>query len=98
VDKVKAAIAEARANFAPDLVIYVAGSDPYELDVLPGSKFIKLSLDQMRKRDELVIDTFADDNIPLAMVFAGGYGPDVWEVHYFAVKHLLEKVSAKNGR
>jgi len=23
------------------------------------------------------------------MVFAGGYGPDVWEVHYLAVKQLL---------
>lgn len=93
LDKVKAAVTKALAQFSPDLVIYIAGSDPYELDVLPGTKFIKLSLAQMRERDEFVIDTFADCKIPLAMVFAGGYGPHVWEVHYFATKQLLERSS-----
>lgn len=78
----------------PDFVLFVAGSDPYEKDVLPGSKFLQIPLDTMRKRDEYVLDRFADEGIPLAMVFAGGYGPDVWEVHYHAVRHLLEKSGA----
>jgi acetoin utilization deacetylase AcuC-like enzyme len=78
----------------PDFVLFVAGSDPYEKDVLPGSQFLQIPLDTMRKRDELVLDRFADEGIPLAMVFAGGYGPDVWEVHYHAVRHLLEKSGA----
>ncbi|HEY9868253.1 MAG TPA: histone deacetylase [Candidatus Obscuribacterales bacterium] len=89
--KVEAAVRQALASFTPDLVVYVAGSDPYELDVLPGTRFIKLSLRQMEERDRFVIDTFADRGIPLAMVFAGGYGPHVWEVHYRAVRHLLER-------
>ncbi len=89
--KVEDAVNRALSSFAPDLVIYVAGSDPYELDVLPGTKFLQLSLAQMQDRDGFVIKTFADRGIPLAMVFAGGYGPHVWEVHYFAVKHLLER-------
>jgi acetoin utilization deacetylase AcuC-like enzyme len=89
--KVESAVQQALASFAPDLVVYVAGSDPYELDVLPGTRFMNLSLRQMDARDKFVIDTFADRGIPLAMVFAGGYGPHVWEVHFLAVRHLLRR-------
>jgi acetoin utilization deacetylase AcuC-like enzyme len=91
LEKTEAAIDEALRRFAPDLVLYVAGSDPYEKDVLPGTKFIRLSLDEIRRRDRYVIDIFAKMGIPLAMVFAGGYGPDVWEVHYWATRRLLER-------
>ncbi|HEY9785961.1 MAG TPA: histone deacetylase [Candidatus Obscuribacterales bacterium] len=91
LEKTEAAVRQALSCFAPDMVVFVAGSDPYEKDVLPGSRFIKLSLDTMKKRDQFVIDTFADRGIPLSMVFAGGYGPDVWEVHYFATRRLLER-------
>lgn len=91
LQKTEDAINSAIATFTPDMVIFVAGSDPYELDVLPGSKFIQLSLTEMRQRDSFVIDTFSTLNIPLAMVFAGGYGPHVWEVHYWAVRRLLER-------
>lgn len=91
LQKTEEAIATALSKITPDLVIYVAGSDPYEKDVLPGSKYIKLSLEQMITRDKMVIDTFSNQQIPLAMVFAGGYGPHVWEVHYHAVKHMLTK-------
>ena len=87
--RTKEAVLHALTVFKPDLVIFVAGSDPYEKDVLPGTRFIKLSLETLLKRDQFVIDTMADRQIPLAMVFSGGYGPDVWEVHYGAVKHLL---------
>jgi acetoin utilization deacetylase AcuC-like enzyme len=90
-DRLTEGIAEALRGFAPDLVLFVAGSDAYELDVLPGTVFLKLSLDELKKRDEMVIDTFADKGIPLAMVFAGGYGPHVWEVHYNATRRLIER-------
>lgn len=78
---------------SPDFVLFVAGSDAYELDVLPGTKFIKLPLEQMQKRDQLVIETFAKSGTPLAMVFAGGYGPHVWEVHYWATKCIVEHIT-----
>jgi acetoin utilization deacetylase AcuC-like enzyme len=90
-DKVEDAVSQALSEFSPDLCVYVAGSDPYEKDILPGTRFIRLSLEEMRRRDEFVIDTFAECEIPLAMVFAGGYGPHVWEVHYWAVRRLLER-------
>lgn len=91
---VEFAIDQSLRHFAPDMVIYVAGSDPYEKDVLPGTKFIRLSLEAMKERDFYVIDTFADKGIPLSMVFAGGYGPHVWEVHYWATRRLLERAGA----
>lgn len=87
--RTKEAVLHSLNNFSPDLAVFVAGSDPYEKDVLPGTRFIKLSLETLLERDKFVIDTMADRQIPLAMVFSGGYGPDVWEVHYGAVKHLL---------
>jgi acetoin utilization deacetylase AcuC-like enzyme len=91
--KTEQAIIESLDRFTPDLAVYVAGSDPYELDVLPGTRFLKLPLATMRARDEFVIDKFANARIPLAMVFAGGYGPDVWQVHYYAVRRILERAS-----
>ncbi len=91
LEKTARAIDQALKIFSPDLVLFVAGSDPYEKDVLPGTAFIRLSLEEMRKRDEYVIDKFSILGIPLAMVFAGGYGPDVWEVHYLATRRLLER-------
>lgn len=87
--KLEAGLQKTLSTFAPDLVLFIAGSDPYELDVLPGTKFLNLSLEQLRQRDQFVIDLFAARNIPLAMVFAGGYGPAVWRVHYNAVRNLL---------
>lgn len=92
LEKTAAAIEEAIACFDAQLCIFVAGSDPYELDTLPGTRFLRLSLEKLRKRDQLVIDTFYQRRIPLSMVFAGGYGPDVWKVHYQAVRYLLIKL------
>ncbi|PWU02192.1 MAG: hypothetical protein C5B53_01955 [Candidatus Melainabacteria bacterium] len=91
LEKTLNGIEKAMKSFSPEVVLYVAGSDPYEEDVLPGTRFLRLELAEMRRRDELVIDYFADRNIPLAMVFAGGYGPHVWRVHYYAVRRLLER-------
>lgn len=88
---VEQAVDKALGLFKPDLIIYIAGSDPYELDVLEGTKFMQLTLAEMNKRDKFVIDTFADKQIPLAMVFAGGYGPHVWQVHHFAVAQMLNR-------
>lgn len=89
LDKLEKGLRQALSRFSPDLVVFVAGSDPYEFDVLPGTKFLKLSLSDLERRDRFVVDSFKDRNIPLAMVFAGGYGPEVWKVHFNAVRHLL---------
>jgi acetoin utilization deacetylase AcuC-like enzyme len=89
LSRTKAALDEALRLFTPDLVIFVAGSDAYEKDILPGTRYLRLPLAVLTERDKYIIDTVADRKIPLSMVFAGGYGPDVWEVHYRAVRQLL---------
>jgi acetoin utilization deacetylase AcuC-like enzyme len=91
LEKAVAGIETAMKSFSPEVVLYVAGSDPYEEDVLRGTRFLRLGLTQMKQRDQFVIDYFADRKIPLMMVFSGGYGPQVWRVHYYAVRRLLER-------
>lgn len=91
LNRTRDAVLHALKIFSPELVVFVAGSDPYEKDVLPGTRFLKLSLETLEERDKFVIDICVERGIPLAMVFAGGYGPDVWQVHHRAVRHLVKR-------
>lgn len=77
------------ARFQPDICFFVEGSDAYEKDFVTGSHQMKLTLEQMQERDQLVIDACLQRNVPIVLVFAGGYSPDCWRVHYHAVRHLL---------
>lgn len=54
----------------PDLVAYVAGTDPYREDQLGG---LGLSMDDIAARDRLVMEAARLRNIPLFVTFAGGY-------------------------
>jgi acetoin utilization deacetylase AcuC-like enzyme len=54
----------------PDLILYVAGADPYRDDQLGG---LALTLQGLIKRDRLVIGTALQKKIPMAAVLAGGY-------------------------
>lgn len=89
LDKLSAALDKALKKFKPELVILVQGSDAYEFGMLSHGEGFSLPLAAMKARDELVIDTFASRNIPLTLVFAGGYGDKAWEAHYQGVRHLL---------
>src|SRR5215467_12779101 len=55
--------------FKPELVIYVAGADPYLEDQLGG---LSLTFDGLKERDRLVIWTALTHRIPVAIVLAGG--------------------------
>jgi acetoin utilization deacetylase AcuC-like enzyme len=58
----------------PDVVFYLAGADPYEGDRLGR---LKLSIEGLRARDQLVFDTCREGGIPIAIAMSGGYAPDV---------------------
>lgn len=58
----------------PELIMYVAGADPYEDDQLGG---LRITMDGLRRRDELVLQAAAQQRIPVAVVLAGGYARDV---------------------
>jgi acetoin utilization deacetylase AcuC-like enzyme len=60
--------------FRPELIVYVAGADPYTADQLGG---LALSLDGLRERDRLVIHTALEAGVPVAIVLAGGYAESV---------------------
>ena len=54
----------------PDLVAYVAGADPFEQDQLGG---LKLSREDLRRRDRVVFGACAAREIPAVAFLAGGY-------------------------
>jgi len=60
--------------FHPELLVYVAGADPYCQDQLGG---LSLSLEGLRQRDRLVIGGALQKHIPVAIVLAGGYAMNV---------------------
>ena len=60
--------------FEPELIVYVAGADPYEGDQLGG---LSLTFDGLRERDRLVLWTALSRQIPVAIVLAGGYAESV---------------------
>jgi acetoin utilization deacetylase AcuC-like enzyme len=70
IDRLGAAVTKSMYDFGPDLLMYVAGADPYEQDQLGG---LRLTIEGLKRRDKLVIDTARRMQIPVATVLAGGY-------------------------
>jgi acetoin utilization deacetylase AcuC-like enzyme len=58
----------------PDVVFYLAGADPYEGDRLGR---LKLTIEGLRKRDEMVLSRCHRDGLPVVITMSGGYAPDV---------------------
>ena len=54
----------------PDLLVYLAGADPYVDDQLGG---LRLSLEGLRGRDFMVLSAARDADVPVAIVLSGGY-------------------------
>ena len=81
--------------FKPELVIYVAGADPYREDQLGG---LMLTFEGLEERDRLVMWTALTHEIPVAVVLAGGYAQSVEDtitIHAntaAVAKDVLEKV------
>ena len=82
--------------FQPELLMYVAGADPYLEDQLGG---LSLTFEGLMERDRLVIWTALAQGIPVAIVLAGGYAQSVEDtitIHAntaAVAKDVLEKVS-----
>jgi len=64
------ALSSGLRSFAPDLLCYVAGADPYREDQLGG---LALTIGGLKRRDELVFRVARARNIPVMVTFAGGY-------------------------
>ena len=64
-------------QITPDIVLYDAGVDIFLDDKLGN---LKVSLDGIRQRDQIVLDHYRKKNIPLATVIGGGYSKDHQEL------------------
>lgn len=73
-------------EFKPDLVMYVAGADPYKGDQIGG---LSLTKEGLAKRDEFVFRQAKSFDMPIAVVLAGGYAynnDDTVEIHYNTIE------------
>ncbi|RMG09600.1 MAG: histone deacetylase [Acidobacteria bacterium] len=74
----------------PDIVFYLAGADPYEKDKLGR---LKLTIDGLRRRDEMILKFAKDHQIPIVTTMSGGYAEkleDTVEIHANTIRAVKE--------
>jgi acetoin utilization deacetylase AcuC-like enzyme len=64
------AVEKALGRFDPQLLMYVAGADPYKEDQLGG---LALTIDGLMERDRLVFGIARHRKLPVCVTLAGGY-------------------------
>jgi acetoin utilization deacetylase AcuC-like enzyme len=77
-------------QFKPQLVIYLAGADPYCEDKLGA---LMLSKEGLMRRDHLVFGLCHQQNVPVVALLAGGYAEDtndVVDIHANMIKVALK--------
>jgi acetoin utilization deacetylase AcuC-like enzyme len=88
--------AAALAAFRPNLVVFVAGADPYKEDQLGG---LSLTIDGLRRRDLLVTETALAHQAAVLVVLAGGYAVNVHDtvtIHCNTVKTASQVLADKS--
>ena len=83
------AVSSGLRQFEPDLLCYIAGADPYREDQLGG---LNLSIEGLKKRDELVFRVARARGIPVMVTYAGGYARNVEDT---VIIHSNTVVAAK---
>ena len=68
------ALSSGLRRFEPEFLCYIAGADPYREDQLGG---LRLTIDGLKKRDELVFRVAQARGIPVMVTLAGGYARNV---------------------
>jgi acetoin utilization deacetylase AcuC-like enzyme len=64
------ALSSGLRQFDPELICFIAGADPYREDQLGG---LALTIEGLKRRDELVFRVARARNIPVMVTYAGGY-------------------------
>jgi len=91
------ALSSGLRQFDPDLICYVAGADPYREDQLGG---LALTIEGLKKRDELVFRVAKARGIPVMVTFAGGYArkvEDTVAIHCNTVIAAKEVLAFREG-
>lgn len=68
------ALSSGLRQFEPELLCYIAGADPYREDQLGG---LCLTIEGLKRRDELVFRVAKARGIPVMVTYAGGYARKV---------------------
>lgn len=92
ITKLRSACEQSLEAFQPELVIYVAGADPFFDDQLGG---LSLSKEGLLIRDRVVFNACLRHGTPVAVVLAGGYAryiEDTVEIHANTVVALRESL------
>jgi acetoin utilization deacetylase AcuC-like enzyme len=75
------ALEEMFGAIEPDLILYLAGADPYRRDQLGG---LKLTREGLARRDRAVLERAREAATPIVVLLAGGYAhrlEDTVEIH-----------------
>jgi acetoin utilization deacetylase AcuC-like enzyme len=89
------ALSSGLRQFEPELLCYIAGADPYREDQLGG---LNLTMEGLKKRDELVFRVARARDIPVMVTYAGGYArkvDDTVTIHCNTVLAAREVFGAK---
>jgi acetoin utilization deacetylase AcuC-like enzyme len=73
-------------EFQPNVIYYIAGADPYGEDQLGG---LSLTMEGLRRRDDLVFDHARSRGMPIAVTLAGGYARRVADTVQIHVNTVL---------
>ncbi len=74
--QLSSALKQMFARFSPQLLIFLAGADPYEGDRLGR---LSVSMEGMAARDTAVMQAAREYGLPVAISMAGGYGRTIEE-------------------
>jgi len=91
------ALSSGLRQFEPDLICYIAGADPYREDQLGG---LALTMEGLKKRDELVFTVAVTRGIPVMVTYAGGYAQrveDTVTIHCNTVIAAKEVITMKTA-
>lgn len=92
LEKLKAGLEMGLLGFKPEILLYVAGSDPYYDDKLGG---LSLTREGLFLRDRAVFDAALRKHVPVAVTLAGGYArriDDTVELHAQTARAALESI------
>ena len=74
----------------PDVIFYLAGADPYEKDKLGR---LGLTIEGLRRRDEMVLRFARDAGVPIVTTMSGGYAAeidDTVEIHCNTIRAVKD--------
>lgn len=96
LEALKPAVWEILSKAKPDLVIYIAGADPFVEDRLGK---LSLSKEGLRLRDKFILEECQALGVPVATVMGGGYARDIGKIAsiHFQTVSVIATASCNSG-